>query len=137
MLAHAGGPTQDESNAPDFTGEVVDEARQMSPDVDVVIAGHSHSQVDGRYALAYDPRIADVFKASPAQDVDLWAVWDKVACPTLLLRGAVSDILPHEVAQQMTQRGPKAKLVEFPNIGHAPMLMADEQVRVVREFLLP
>jgi len=48
VLAHAGGPTQDESSAPDFTGEIVDEARQMSPDVDVVIAGHSHSRLDIR-----------------------------------------------------------------------------------------
>ena len=48
VLAHAGGPTQDESNAPDFVGEIVDEAREMSPDVDVVIAGHSHSRLDIR-----------------------------------------------------------------------------------------
>jgi 5'-nucleotidase len=48
VLAHAGGPTQDESSAPDFTGEIVDEAREMSPEVDVVIAGHSHSRLDIR-----------------------------------------------------------------------------------------
>jgi 5'-nucleotidase len=48
VLAHAGGPTQDESSAPDFAGEIVDEARQMSPEVDVVIAGHSHSRLDIR-----------------------------------------------------------------------------------------
>jgi 5'-nucleotidase len=46
VLAHAGGPTQDESSAPRFVGEIVDEARQMSSDVDVVIAGHSHSRLD-------------------------------------------------------------------------------------------
>ena len=48
VLAHAGGPTQDESSAPDFAGEIVDEARQMSSEVDVVIAGHSHSRLDIR-----------------------------------------------------------------------------------------
>ena len=48
VLAHAGGPTQDESSAPDFTGEIVDEAREMSSEVDVVIAGHSHSRLDIR-----------------------------------------------------------------------------------------
>jgi len=52
VLAHAGGPTQDESSAPDFTGEIVDEARQMSSDVDVVVAGHSHSRLDIRVANA-------------------------------------------------------------------------------------
>ena len=48
VLAHAGGPTQDESSAPDFVGEIVEEAREMSPEVDVVIAGHSHSRLDIR-----------------------------------------------------------------------------------------
>ena len=48
VLAHAGGPSQDESSAPDFVGEIVDEAREMSPEVDVVIAGHSHSRLDIR-----------------------------------------------------------------------------------------
>jgi 5'-nucleotidase len=48
VLAHAGGPTQDESAAPDFTGEIVQEAREMSSEVDVVIAGHSHSRLDIR-----------------------------------------------------------------------------------------
>jgi 5'-nucleotidase len=46
VLAHAGGPTQDESDAPDFVGEIIGEAREMSSEVDVVIAGHSHSQLD-------------------------------------------------------------------------------------------
>jgi 5'-nucleotidase len=48
VLAHAGGPTQDESDAPDFVGEIIEEAREMSSDVDVVIAGHSHSRLDIR-----------------------------------------------------------------------------------------
>ena len=70
------------------------------------------------------------------------AGWDvrprlrELTMPTLILRGEHSDVLPREAAEAMTQRGPKAQLVEFPNVGHAPMLMTDEQVRVVREFLL-
>jgi 5'-nucleotidase len=48
VLAHAGGPAQDESHAPDFVGEIVQEAREMSSEVDVVIAGHSHSRLDIR-----------------------------------------------------------------------------------------
>jgi len=36
----------------------------------------------------------------------------------------------------MTQRGPKAKLVELPGIGHAPTLLHADQIRIVREFLL-
>jgi pimeloyl-ACP methyl ester carboxylesterase len=36
----------------------------------------------------------------------------------------------------MTRRGPKAKLVEFPGIGHAPALMAADQIAVIRDFLV-
>jgi hypothetical protein len=35
----------------------------------------------------------------------------------------------------MTQRGPKAKLVELPGIGHAPTLLHEDQIAIVREFL--
>ena len=48
VLAHAGGPTQDESDAPDYVGEILDEAREMSSEVDVVVAGHSHSRIHVR-----------------------------------------------------------------------------------------
>ncbi|HYH43920.1 MAG TPA: alpha/beta hydrolase, partial [Burkholderiales bacterium] len=60
---------------------------------------------------------------------------DAVTCPTLLLRGADSDLLLSETAVAMTQRGPGAALVEFAGVGHAPMLMTPEEVRIVREFL--
>ena len=76
-----------------------------------------------------------------------WSVWRDAAkiaqfnplrrVPTLLLRGAQSDLLTHETAQAMTQRGPKARLVEFEGVGHAPTLVAPDQVAAVREFLLP
>jgi pimeloyl-ACP methyl ester carboxylesterase len=75
------------------------------------------------------------FRVAPA-DVVLWPFWDQVRCPTLVLRGADSDLLLAETAQDMTRRGPKAKLVEFPGIGHAPMLMEPGQIISVREFLL-
>jgi pimeloyl-ACP methyl ester carboxylesterase len=63
-------------------------------------------------------------------------VWDKIRCPTLVLRGAVSDILLRNTAEEMTGRGPKAKLVEFAGIGHAPALLAEDQIAAVRDFLL-
>jgi pimeloyl-ACP methyl ester carboxylesterase len=91
---------------------------------------------DGSVGFAYDPRIADPFRAAPAADVDLWAQWEAIKCPTLVLRGAQSDLLRAADAQAMTQRGPKAKLVEFPGIGHAPALMAADQIATIRDFLL-
>ncbi len=98
--------------------------------------GASRHRPDGRYGWAYDPHIGDAFKAAPPQDVDLWAVWDRISCPTLVLRGGVSDILSAEVAQAMTRRGPKAKLITFAGIGHAPWLASQDQIAPMRDFLL-
>ena len=36
----------------------------------------------------------------------------------------------------MTERGPKAKLIELPGMGHAPALMSDDQIAMVRDWLL-
>lgn len=93
------------------------------------------------FKLHYDPAIALPFKAiTPAMAVAgeamTWAAFDAVSCPTLVLRGAESDLLSHATATAMTQRGPKARLVEFAGVGHAPTLVADDQIAVVREFLL-
>jgi len=66
----------------------------------------------------------------------LWGMYDAIACPTLLLRGADSDLLNRATAQAMTQRGPRALLREFAGVGHAPMLTSPEQIAAVREFLL-
>ena len=91
---------------------------------------------DGRYAFRYDPGIAEGFKALVDQDVDLWPVWDAIRCPVLVLRGEQSDVLTREDAEAMTQRGPRATLVELAGIGHAPALMAEDQIATVRDWLL-
>ena len=89
----------------------------------------------------YDPAIAVPFRAitpelAAAGEAMLWQSYDRVACPTLLLRGADSDLLSQDAALAMTQRGPRARLHEIPGVGHAPMLVQPEQRAVVREFLL-
>lgn len=89
----------------------------------------------------YDPGIALPFNAltpeiAAAGEALLWQRYDAITGPTLLIRGADSDLLAHDTAQAMTQRGPCARLVELPGIGHAPTLMAAEQVALVRDFLL-
>lgn len=93
------------------------------------------------WVLHYDPRIAEPFRQvtpemAAAAEAATWALWDNIRCPTLLTRGAQSDLLTRETADQMTRRGPKAKLVEFAGVGHAPMFMHDDQIGVVRDFLL-
>ncbi len=96
----------------------------------------SKQHADGSWGMRYDPGIAIGLSAALISDVDLWTQWDAIACPTLALRGAQSDLLLAETAQAMQGRGPRAHLVEFPDIGHAPMLMADDQISVIKDFLL-
>jgi pimeloyl-ACP methyl ester carboxylesterase len=88
-----------------------------------------------------DPGIAVPFRAltpqiAAAGEAMLWHSYDRLQCRTLLLRGAESDLLSHETALAMTQRGPRAELHEFAGVGHAPTLVQPEQIEVVRRFLL-
>lgn len=88
----------------------------------------------------YDPAIAAPFRAITPEaaatgEATLWFMYDAIRVPTLLLRGAQSDLLTRETAHAMTQRGPKAQLIEFEGVGHAPTLNAPDQVAAVREFL--
>jgi pimeloyl-ACP methyl ester carboxylesterase len=95
----------------------------------------------GQVSLHYDPAIAvPVQSLTPelaAQgEAMLWYLYDAIAAPTLLLRGADSDLLTPATAQAMVQRGPKAQLVEFAGVGHAPTLIAPDQLDAVVSFLL-
>ena len=87
--------------------------------------------------MRYDPGIAEPFRKSPlVADVDLWSVYDAIVCPTLVVRGAESDLLLRETALEMGARGPRARLVEVPEVGHAPMLMEPAQIAPIGDFLL-
>jgi pimeloyl-ACP methyl ester carboxylesterase len=93
---------------------------------------------DGGFELAYDPGIAIPFCRDfmPDKDVEFWPVFDAIACPTLVVRGAQSDLLTADTALAMTVRGPRASLFEVAGVGHAPMLMEESQISAVRSFLL-
>ena len=95
----------------------------------------------GAVTLHYDPAIAVPFGAmtqeSAAQgEAMLWHLYDGIQAQTLLLRGAESDLLSVGTARQMAERGPQARLVEFAGVGHAPTLIAADQVQAVTAFLL-
>lgn len=95
---------------------------------------------DGSVMLAYDPRIAEAFKiaisAVPELDnISLWMFWETIKCPTLILRGGDSDILPADVAHKMRDTHPNATLVEFKGVGHAPTLLEDSQIQAVTDWL--
>jgi pimeloyl-ACP methyl ester carboxylesterase len=96
---------------------------------------------EGAFTLHYDPAIAVPFRTlteeSAAQgEAALWQLYDNIRARTLLTRGAQSDLLSRETARAMTERGPKARLVEFEGVGHAPTLVNNEQVEVLASFLL-
>ena len=102
------------------------------------LAVHNAKQFeDGSWGMNYDPAIGDAFNSGVLRDVDLWASFDQVRCPTLVLRGADSDLLTPLIAAEMQTRGPRPRLIEFAGVGHAPMLMADDQIAAVRDFLRP
>jgi pimeloyl-ACP methyl ester carboxylesterase len=95
----------------------------------------------GMLTLHYDPAIAEQVRAATPESVAqgeqmLWGLFDQIKAQTLLLRGAQSDLLTPQTARQMTERGPRPRLVEFAGVGHAPTLVAGDQVAVVADFLL-
>ena len=94
-------------------------------------------EVEGGLAMAYDPGIGEPFRKNPlVEDVDLWPVYDAIRCPTMVMRGAESDLLERETAEEMSRRGPCARVVEVADVGHAPMLLDEVQIGEVRDFLL-
>ncbi len=90
---------------------------------------------NGKITVHYDPRMIQQLVNYPT-DYLLWDDYDKVDVPTLLMRGENSDLVTPELAQEMTQRGPKAQVVEMSGCGHAPALNVPEQLGVVDNFFL-
>ncbi|MGO9543842.1 MAG: alpha/beta fold hydrolase [Rhodomicrobium sp.] len=111
------------------------------------VAHHSAiRKAGGPYFLAFDPAIITHMRAGAVPGVefgseflagvDLWPTYDAIHCPTLVLRGAESTLLLKKTAEEMKRRGPKAETIEFAGVGHAPWLMAKDQIKAVRDFLL-
>jgi pimeloyl-ACP methyl ester carboxylesterase len=96
---------------------------------------------DGAWVRHYDLALAEPFRAMSAERAQhdqaaLWRAYDAIACPTLLVRGELSDLLSRETAQEMTRRGPRPQLVEIAGVGHAPTFLHADQIAIAREFLL-
>jgi pimeloyl-ACP methyl ester carboxylesterase len=95
----------------------------------------------GAWVRHYDLGLAKPFAAitperAKQDEGALWAAFDAIRCPTLLIRGELSDLLSRATAEEMTRRGPKPQLAEIPGVGHAPTLMHAHQIAIVRNFLL-
>lgn len=95
---------------------------------------------DGQWIRHYDLAMSDPFKGATIENLQqnadmLWAVYDQITVPTLLIRGTESELLLSDVVEEMTKRGPKVNVVAIEGIGHAPTFMHDDQIAIVREFL--
>lgn len=95
----------------------------------------------GEWIRHYDLALALPFQSATPESTRqaealLWYAYDAIRCPTLLVRGAESDLLTRETAQAMTERGPHARLVELAGVGHAPTFVQPDQIAIAREFLL-
>jgi pimeloyl-ACP methyl ester carboxylesterase len=88
---------------------------------------------DGRVTPHYDPAMVMQFTHHD-DDYGLWDAWDALDLPVLCLRGAESDLLLRDTADQMRKRGPRAVVVEIPGCGHAPALNTPEQFALVERF---
>ncbi|MCA3413102.1 MAG: alpha/beta hydrolase [Roseomonas sp.] len=89
---------------------------------------------EGALQLHYDPAITHAFSAGDIADIDLSPFWAAIAIPVLILRGVTSDILPADVAAEMARK-PGTSLIEIADAGHAPALMAADQISAIQDFL--
>ncbi|HEY2627838.1 MAG TPA: alpha/beta hydrolase [Usitatibacter sp.] len=110
-------------------GEITDEQWKA-------LAVHGSRPDGDGLRLAYDPQIASVMRTLPfATGLMFWSSWARVKCPVLLLRGEHSRIFPESVAASMLDAKGSAQFVQIPDCGHAPSLMAESQVALLREYL--
>jgi pimeloyl-ACP methyl ester carboxylesterase len=101
-----------------------------------LLCRHYWVRSGARWHVHYDPRIAEPFALTRnAGPMNLWPLYEAIGCPTLLLRGEQSDLLGSKIAAEMGRRGPKARIVEFAGVGHAPSLIPTEQIESVQSFL--
>ena len=66
----------------------------------------------------------------------LWAAYEGMQGPILIIRGMQSDLLMADTARDMLQRNHRASLLEVPDVGHAPTLRSKDQIDPIERFLL-
>lgn len=84
----------------------------------------------------YDPVIGDAYRDDDLKDLPLWPLWERITCPVLTLRGALSDLLTAETVARMQTSGPGTEVVEIPATGHAPALLDDSQIDPIARWLM-
>ena len=132
--------------------QTLDEARNYIRTISQPFGPHTESQwsaltdsvlvqKDQYWIPHYDPAIGQAFQnlsesTTLMHEAALWAAYDAIKADTLVVRGEHSDLLNHLTVENMRQRGPKARVVEVQGVGHAPTFVQNEQIHLVRDFLL-
>ena len=91
-----------------------------------------------RIVADYDPRIGEALASQEAgaDSAVLWSLFDTlVDVPSLLIRGALTDLLSEFCARAMQSRAPRLELLTVPNVGHAPMLTEADVPEAILAFL--
>ena len=92
---------------------------------------------NGRVVYDYDMRIAEPFKL-PGGDAgfDLWSAFAGLAgVPSLVVHGALSDLLAAGTVERMVAGNPAMEAVTVPGVGHAPTLDEPEAVAAIDRLL--
>lgn len=93
----------------------------------------------GQLLLRYDPNIALPLQNGKLKAHSLIArlAFRRLARqrPSLLIRGALSDLIEPEQAHAMRAAAPAMQYAEVPGVGHAPMLMEVVAMEAIRQFL--
>jgi len=93
----------------------------------------------GGFTWKYDRALRDAIREGRLRlPTDLWPQWRAIQCPTLLVRGAASDVLSDETAKRMLEALPAARLTVVPDAGHT--VPGDQPAvfqALLREFLTP
>nr|WP_314860641.1 alpha/beta hydrolase [uncultured Undibacterium sp.] len=142
-----------DSIAQDVRFDTFEEALRFIREVSISFGPHSEAEwhkiardvlkqdADGKWVRHYDLSLAIPVQATTAEvaaigEKMLWAAYDAITCETLLIRGAESDLLSKATAAQMQERGPRAEVVKIEGVGHAPTFVQQDQIAIVKEFLL-
>ena len=129
----------------DYIRDVCAEFGPLSEEQWAHVAQHSvQPSENGGYELAWDPAILNALRINTRDRMafgsefllgfDLWPIWNAVRCPTLVLRGSKSAVLSAATAKRMRKSGPRAQVIDIEGVGHAPWLMSEDQIRIVRDL---
>lgn len=114
----------------DYTGRPVEQIRGS-------LKWNVHQLPSGKWTWKYDRVIRDPNHRSTNWPVErMWECLARVQCPTLLVKGERSDVLPMETAERMLQVIPHSTFAIVPGAGH--LVAGDNPIgllRVLRPFV--